>query len=173
MGHVRWRLPTLLLLTAFSVACGPEEPATPQPVETLFTLRVGAQELSAWVAVEEAEQQRGLMYRESLPPNTGMLFVFRTAERRAFWMRNTSLPLDIGYFAADGTLRSVHALYPFNEQSVPSASADIQFALEMTRGWYAAHGLGPGQKLDLATVRAALQARGFDPERYLLAAREN
>lgn len=156
-----------LALGLLVAGCQRGDDAPPVPFETLFDLRVGDHGLQAWVAVEQAEQQRGLMFRDSLPSNTGMLFVFRVPEQRAFWMRNTSIPLDIGYFAPDGTLRSVHPLFPFDERSVPSTTADIQFALEMERGWFARHGIRPGHKLDLDLVSQALKARGYEPFRFI------
>jgi len=166
----RWLALAPLLLLALAGGCQKTAEAPPVGIDHAFELQLGEHRLQAWLAVEPAEQQRGLMYRESLPANTGMLFVFRVPDQRSFWMRNTPLALDIGYFAADGTLRSLHPLYPHDERAVASATADIQFALEMERGWFAARGIRPGQRLDLAGVAAGLKARGFEPGRYLLEA---
>jgi uncharacterized membrane protein (UPF0127 family) len=80
-------------------------------------------------------------------------------------MRNTHVPLDIGYFSPDGELKEVYAMHPLDENSTPSRSRGLQFAVEMNQGWYRANGVAPGAKLDLAAVAAALKARGFEPSR--------
>jgi uncharacterized membrane protein (UPF0127 family) len=78
-------------------------------------------------------------------------------------MRNTLIPLDIGFFDAKGVLREVRAMNPLDESPVTSFASDIQFAVEMNQGWYRANGVKPGAKLDMEALRAALVARGFDP----------
>ena len=78
-------------------------------------------------------------------------------------MRNTLIPLDIGFFDAKGVLREVQAMNPLDENPVASFSSDIQFAVEVNQGWYREHGLKPGTQIDLDALRAALKARGFEP----------
>ena len=68
-----------------------------------------------------------------------MIFVFPRPQQMSFWMRNTELPLDIGYLDPDGTLREVYPMYPHDEKSVPSV-ARRQIALEMNQGWFARAG---------------------------------
>ena len=86
-------------------------------------------------------------------------------------MKNTPLPLDLGLFDGDGVLKEIHRLMPYDMTSVRSHSSDIQFALEMHQGWYAAHGLFPGSKLDLQLVINAVKERGFEPGEFGLASR--
>ena len=59
-----------------------------------------------------------------------------------------------------------HPLQPFDETSVKSRSKQLKFALEMNQGWFAAHGVRSGAKLDLAAVAAALKARGAEARDY-------
>ena len=89
----------------------------------------------AEVARTSEEREMGLMYRESLPDGTGMLFVFPDAQIRSFWMRNTFIPLDIAYM--DGELRivDIQTMDPQTEDSHPSAQPAM-FALEVPRGWF-------------------------------------
>ncbi|TVR49443.1 MAG: DUF192 domain-containing protein [Puniceicoccaceae bacterium] len=157
----------LLLLTACG-SSGPG-PAGNARFEAWFPLRVGEVEAQVQVAVRPMELQRGLMYREELGEQEGMLFVFNRPQKMSFWMRDTSIPLDIGYFSADGVLREIYALRPYDETPVESRSEAIQFALEMNRGWFRAHGVRTGARLNLDDLAAALRARGFDPDRYLAA----
>ncbi|MBI2497528.1 MAG: DUF192 domain-containing protein [Opitutae bacterium] len=79
-------------------------------------------------------------------------------------MRNTTLPLDIGYFDATGELKEIYPMYPLDEKPVNSRSRSIQFCLEMNQGWYQRHDVRPGARLDLKAVAAALRARGLKPE---------
>ncbi len=118
------------------------------------------------LAVTTPEMERGLMERTQLGPDDGMLFVYPRPQAMAFWMHDTPTPLDLGFFGAEGILREVYPLYPFDERTVASRSTALQFALEMNQGWFAAHGVRPGAALDLAAVRAALAARGFAPAAF-------
>lgn len=165
----------LLLLIATTVSCRRDDqavaPAAVEPPQHRFSFTLADNPIQIRLAVLPAEQRRGLMETESLPENEGMLFVYVSPQRMSFWMRNTPLPLDIGYFDASGVLREIYPLYPHVEDPVASRQDDLQFALEMNQGWYAAHGVKPGAQLDLAELAEALKARGFAPERFLKAER--
>ena len=98
------------------------------------------------------------MFRSALDPDAGMLFVFPRARRMSFWMRNTAIPLDIGFFDSDGRLREIHALRPFEERPVVSQSDQLRFALEVNRGWFSAHGVKPGALIDMEALMKILAA---------------
>lgn len=100
------------------------------------------------------------MFRKELAENHGMLFLFEKPERRGFWMRNTSIPLDLGYFNAEGTLLEVRKLFPYVESSVVSASNEVLIAVETNRGWYEANGVSDGANIDMDALNAALAERG-------------
>lgn len=163
-------VPLALLAALVSNGCGGGESAdsAPQTVDHRFELRLGARTIRAQVAVLPPEVERGLMFRSELGRDEGMLFVFPGRQAMSFWMRNTTLPLDIGYLDGDGVLREIYPLHPLDERPVPSRSRDLQFALEMNQGWFKDRGVKPGDKLDLAAVRAALVARGLRPEAFNL-----
>ena len=105
------------------------------------------------------------MDRPSLGADDGMIFVYAEPRQMSFWMHNTLIPLDIGFFDAKGELREVRQMYPHDERSVPSHSAEIQFAVEMNRNWFRDRGVKPGSKLDMAALKAALKSRGFEPRK--------
>lgn len=132
--------------------------------ETHFALKVGDRTVQVRIAALSGEQERGLMFVKSMGADEGMLFVFTRPQPMSFWMRNTEIPLDIGYFAADGELKEMYPMYPHDEKSVASRSRTLQFALEMNQGWFKQNGVKPGAKLDLKGVADALRARGFNPE---------
>jgi uncharacterized membrane protein (UPF0127 family) len=153
--------------------CGPDRPAGAAAAGTKsvydhFTIAVGGVPARLQLAILPGEQQRGLMQRPDLGPDEGMLFVCGRPQPQAFWMHNTPEPLDLGYLTPDGTLAEIYPLLPLDERTVRSHSSELQFALEMPAGWFAAHGIHPGAKLDLPATLAAIRARGFDPVKMKL-----
>jgi uncharacterized protein len=179
LGRVprRFLLPALALL-ALLAGCQ-KQPAASAPMaaavapaptataDTWFDLKVGNQTLRAQLAIEQDEQEHGLMNREKLGDDDGMLFVYSQPQQMRYWMMNTPLPLDIGYFDADGVLREVYPMYPYNLRSVDSRRNDLRYALEMNQGWYDRRNVQPGAALDLALLRTALRARGYAPATYI------
>lgn len=131
--------------------------------ETRFALKLGEKTIQARLALHDEERQKGLMHVESMPADEGMLFLFKEASSQGFWMMNTLIPLDIGYFTSDGVLREIHRMYPKNLESVRSKRNDIQYALEMNQGWYRENGIHPGTLLNLSDLAKALRARGEVP----------
>jgi len=110
------------------------------------------------LALTEAEQTHGLMFRSDLVDGDGMLFVFDTEEERAFWMRNTPIPLDILYITGDATIRSIAAgTKPYSEETIPSRGP-CRYVLEVPGGWSARHGVHSGDKVTLPDVAAARNA---------------
>ena len=161
------RLPPLLALFALLTACGGSEAAkntAPKTVDDRFAIRIGERTVQMQVAALPAELQRGLMFRKTMGEDEGMLFVFTSPQPQSFWMRNTTLPLDIGFFEPTGELKEIYPMYPLDERLVKSRGRNLQFCLEMNQGWYARNGVQPGAMLDLKAVAAALKARGLKPE---------
>ena len=150
-------------------ACGNDakKAETVKSIDERFPIKIGDRVVQAQVAVASSEMQHGLMFVKSMGADEGMVFVFPRPQTLGFWMRNTELPLDIGYIDPDGTLREVYPLHPHDEKSVPSM-ASRQIALEMNRGWFARTGVKPGAKLDISALQDAMRARGFKPEPYEL-----
>jgi uncharacterized membrane protein (UPF0127 family) len=132
----------------------------PADKQTYFPIAIDGKTLYLQLALTPSEQQKGLMYRDSMEVDHGMLFIFERPERRAFWMRNTSIPLDLGYFDASGRLLEVRKLYPFNENTVPSASNKVLIAVETNRGWFEANEIPPGAQIDMKAVQEAVAHRG-------------
>jgi uncharacterized membrane protein (UPF0127 family) len=100
------------------------------------------------IADSPAERERGLMFRESLAPDRGMLFDFqRTQPELAFWMKNTLIPLDIIYIRADGTVLSIaRNATPLSEVPIPSGGPALG-VLEIAGGRAAEIGLRPGDRI--------------------------
>lgn len=166
-------LAALLAMVALgSSACGrkTENAAPPAPVlgpEHKFALKIGNEVVQVRLAVHVSEQQRGLMEVTAMPEDEGMLFVYAQPQEMSFYMRNTRLPLDIGFLDAKGVLREIHGMFPGVEDSVKSRTRDMQFALEMNHGWFGRHRVAPGATLEMAPLRDALRKRGYNPDKFL------
>ena len=99
---------------------------------------------------ETTEQQAlGLMFRDSMADDHGMLFLFPTESRRRFWMKNTRIPLDIMYFDKDLRLVSVADAKPCRTPSCPTYASEgpAQYVLELNAGKAAELGVRPGDEL--------------------------
>lgn len=153
-----------LLLTACGGSDAARDAAAVKTVDDRFAIKVGDRTVQMQVAALPAELQKGLMFRKTMGEDEGMLFVFTAPQPQGFWMRNTTLPLDIGYFDATGELKEIYPMYPLDEKPVKSRSRGIQFCLEMNQGWFKRREVKPGAVLDLKAVAAALKARGLKPE---------
>jgi hypothetical protein len=156
----------LAILVAGCGRTAPETPGRAKTVNDWFAVAVGGRTVQMQLAVFPAEMEHGLMERRELARDQGMLFVYDHPVPMSFWMRNTPLPLDIGFFSADGELKEIYAMLPYDETTIRSRSDALEFALEMNRGWFAENGVKPGARLDLAAVREALKARGVALESY-------
>jgi len=99
------------------------------------------------LAITPQERSRGLMFRQSLPPRSGMLFVFDPPQPVAFWMKNTLIPLDMIFVGRSGLVTRVHhGALPGD--LTPIEGGDSVFAvLEINAGLAAKFGIGPGAQL--------------------------
>ena len=108
------------------------------------TLTVRFFQITAEVADTPALRTRGLMGRQSLPPNHGMLFVFEQPQQQCFWMRNTPLPLTIVFMDDEGRISSMADMQPLSE-ATHCSQIPVRYALEMEQGWFAKRGIQPGE----------------------------
>ncbi len=88
----------------------------------------------------------GLMFRESLGENCGMLFVFNESGEKSFHMKNTTISLDIAFINENGVIETIKELEPLNESSITS-DANVLYALEVNRGWFEANNVNVGDKI--------------------------
>ncbi|HYR00866.1 MAG TPA: DUF192 domain-containing protein [Casimicrobiaceae bacterium] len=137
------RLAILVLATAAGVAA-----AAPVVVELpTTTLSIGKHKLVAEVAATPEQRTVGLMYRFSLKPDHGMIFVFERPEPQAFWMKNTFIPLSIAFLGGDGRILNIEDMAP-RDESLHWSRAPAQYAIEMRKGWFAERGIGPGDRVE-------------------------
>ena len=88
----------------------------------------------------------GLMFRESLGKDSGMLFIFKEAGEKSFHMTNTTIPLDIAFINEDGIIESIKELKPLDETHVFS-DAKVLYAIEVNRGWFTENNVQVGDKV--------------------------
>ena len=106
------------------------------------------------VADDAEERARGLMFVESMPAASGMLFVYPQERPAAFWMKNTLIPLDMIFADAEGRVVSVHSnAVPHDETAIPSG-APVQFVLEINGGLAAQLGIAPGSEMQHPAIAA-------------------
>jgi uncharacterized membrane protein (UPF0127 family) len=108
-------------------------------------IKVGNHPLKVELAVTDPQRMQGLMYRDKLGPNDGMLFVFDAPEYQSMWMKNTLIPLSVAFLAPDGTILNVEDMEPQTLDPHMSAGPAL-YAIETNKGWFAQHGLKPGDK---------------------------
>ncbi len=100
------------------------------------------------VARTPEQQQRGLMYRDTLAPDRGMMFPFSPPRRASFWMKNTPSSLDLVFVGTDGRIESIAAdAVPFSEELLTSLGA-VAGVLEIAGGLAAELGLQPGDRVE-------------------------
>ena len=95
------------------------------------------------VPQNDGEFRLGLMFRESLEQDRGMLFVFENTDYHSFHMKNTFIPLDIAFINEEGIIESIKELDPMNPVPVYPDN-DIRYAIEVNRGWFAENGVEVG-----------------------------
>ena len=131
------RFPVLLLLAATPVFA-----QAPQAIQ----LSAGMHLIRAEVAADMSTRSRGLMFRKSLAPNAGMVFVFDEASLHCMWMKNTLIPLSVAFLDERGAIINIADMQPHSEQS-HCAARPARYALEMTQGWFAQRGIRAGARL--------------------------
>jgi len=98
------------------------------------------------VPQNDGEFKLGLMFRESLDKDRGMLFIFEKTDYYSFHMKNTFIPLDIAFINEEGIIESIKELDPMNPIPV-YPDGDIRYAIEVNRGWFAENGVVVGDIL--------------------------
>jgi uncharacterized membrane protein (UPF0127 family) len=144
MNRLSQNLFAIAMLTASLAACA-ATPATP-------SVELNGQRFSIEIADNDAAREHGLMDRTEMAADHGMLFVFQDDAPRAFWMKNTKIPLDMLFFDADRRLVSVqHDVPPCTADPCPaySSGAPARYVLELNGGQARKLGLAPGDEMQI------------------------
>lgn len=128
-------------------------PEPPRPVPDMprssitFADAKGAPEVTVELARTPEHRAHGLMYRQSLADDEGMLFSWTREDPRSFWMRNTCLALDMLFLASDGTIVGILEQVPPMNEKPRTVPCKAQHVLELRAGWSRTYGVAPGQRV--------------------------
>jgi uncharacterized membrane protein (UPF0127 family) len=111
-------------------------------------ITIKGNKLTVEVVKTEQEKAKGLMFREKMGKDEGMLFVYEKEELLSFWMKNTRIPLSIAFLDKSGKIVDLQDMVPFSLQTRTSA-LPAQFALEVNQGWFEEHGISVGDSVKL------------------------
>lgn len=111
-------------------------------------LSAGMHLIQAEVAATEEQREQGLMYRDKMPANAGMLFVFGNPSTQCMWMKNTPLPLSVAFIDASGKIVNIEDMQPHTLDSHCSTkTVPVRYALEMNLGWFKQKNIKPGMSI--------------------------
>jgi len=138
------RLPALLACILATLLAPTAQAQQAQLPEVQLT--AGVNLIRAELADDFTSRMQGLMYRTSLAPNGGMLFVFDKADTQCMWMKNTLIPLSVAFIDDNGKIVNIADMQPQTEDA-HCAAEPVRYALEMEQGWFAQRGFKPGMRL--------------------------
>ena len=113
----------------------------------VVSLTAGMHIIKAEVASTEAQRNQGLMFREQLGPNEGMIFLFHAPAGVCMWMKNTPLPLSVAFIARDGRIVNIEEMAPRSLDS-HCAKEPVYYALEMEQGWFKKRNIKAGSMIN-------------------------
>ena len=102
--------------------------------------------LRVMIPKNQTEFDLGLMFKESLDADTGMLFVFEENGEKYFHMKNTLIPLDVAFINEEGIIENIKELHPLRTRPV-SSECNALYALEVNRGWFERNNVNIGDKV--------------------------
>ncbi|MEP9388188.1 DUF192 domain-containing protein [Mesorhizobium sp. KR9-304] len=114
----------------------------------------GERSFTIEIADDGSERSAGLMFRQTMDDDHGMLFVFSETKEVGFWMKNTPMPLDLIFIGEDGRVRGILPGEPFSEAPI-SPGEPVRFVLELKRGTAEKAGIKDGDILRHPTIAAA------------------
>ncbi|HTV68469.1 MAG TPA: DUF192 domain-containing protein [Rhizobiaceae bacterium] len=142
---------------AFGLSSSAQGQAMILPVDPAPLLAVtdgGEKSFTIEVADDPAERSAGLMFREEMDNDHGMLFVFEDTRQVGFWMKNTPMPLDLLFIAPGGEVKAILPGEPFSE-AVITPGEPVRFVLELKRGTAKASGIEQGDMLRHPAIERA------------------
>jgi len=133
----RGLLAAALLLPAASLADTPLRTAQ---------VRVGSHPMKVEIVETDAQRAKGLMFREKLGRDEGMLFIYDEHAYQAMWMKNTLIPLSVAFLDRNGVILNIEEMAPQTEDTHMSAGP-ASYSIEANKGWFAQKGVKPGDKV--------------------------
>jgi uncharacterized protein len=142
MRHLkRLYFAAILILAAAATLSAQADPLITYP------LRIKNHEVRAEIANTEQGRLRGLMFRDKLAENSGMIFLYTRPEASAMWMKNTRIALSVAFIDTNGRILNIAEMEPYSEEAHASSGA-AAYALEMNRGWFRKQGIKAGDLVE-------------------------
>jgi len=113
---------------------------------TRHELLIGSTSILVEIADTPFLRNKGLMFRQSIPENSGMLFSFPDNSQRSFWMKNTNIPLSIAFIDEQGSIKNIERMKPHCLEPIYSIGL-APYALEMNEGWFNRNGFTIGSRV--------------------------
>ena len=103
------------------------------------------------IVSDPQDRKTGLMNRESLPDDSGMIFVWDRSKVQCMWMKNTSIPLSVAYIEDTGEIIDIYDMVPLSRKPVCSKKP-VLYALEVNKGWFKKNGFHVGNFINISEV---------------------
>lgn len=142
----RWFLGVFAAAFLALPATAQPQPALPHSDLVIETAK-GPQHFTVELANTDESRARGLMFRQNMAPDAGMLFDFGQEQMASFWMRNTLIPLDMLFIKADGTILNIHQRAIPHDETGINSEGPVQAVLELNGGTVARLGIKPGDRV--------------------------
>jgi len=141
----------LIAVVAGLAGCRSNAPARVKTQEkpNQVEMMMGETRVTLEVADDSDTRRQGLMFRDSLLPDHGMLFVFPYEGIYPFWMKNTKIPLSIAFINSADEIVGISQMQPFDTTTMHMPFRPFQYAIEMEQGWFRAHGVKKGDTLHI------------------------
>lgn len=144
---------TFLFTFLLSVSSVFSQTESQRPDFKTVTVKIAGKSLNVELADTQKKRAYGLMFKKEWGNIQGMIFIFSDEMRRSFWMKNTFLPLSLGFFGSDGVLKEVKSLEP--KKSVLQKKIDsvqslepCKYVLEVPKNWFSENNVKIGDKLE-------------------------
>lgn len=147
-GNTASATPTAAVTATGAPGTAPPTPSPAGPAVTFTTQSGRTASLYVEIADTPEEHSVGLMNRERLPDDAGMLFVWPEDTGAAFWMKDTLIPLSIAFIDANGVILDIQDMQPLDE-TLHQSPAPYRYAVEANQGWFVEHGIAPGDTVTL------------------------
>jgi uncharacterized membrane protein (UPF0127 family) len=134
-------IPAVAAALAFATAS-----ASAQQKFKVIPLAAGMHVIQAELVANDKDRQQGLMFREKMGPNEGMVFVFDAPATVCMWMKNTLLPLSVAFIDESGKIVNIEDMKPQTTDS-HCAKKPVRYALEMNQGWFRQKNIKPGSPI--------------------------
>lgn len=124
----------------------------------LYEIKINGKSIYVEVVSTQSKRMLGLMFREKLNKDQGMLFIYPQDQYLSFWMKNTKIPLSIAFINSSGEITQIESMSPYSLTSHVSKDKG-RYALEMEEGWFRKNGISVGSKVNFSPEISKINIR--------------